>query len=1070
MTFRRQSLLVALAVLPSLLLAGCSNSDTATLSSLVIIPSPVKLAVGGVTQIAVTGVHSDGTRSPVTSGLTFSSSATPIAAVSSSGVVTALAEGTATVTASASGQTATATVTVSASAPTLILLEVVPSGVSLGIGGKVQLTVTGVYSDSSTVNLTAGSTFVSSTPGVATVNAAGLVTAVAAGTSTIVATHTASSRVAVTTVFVGGGGGAPTLVSIAVTPATVPLALGGTQQLTVTGTYSDSSTANLTSGSTFVSSAPGVATVSAAGLVTAVASGTATITATHTASGKTATAGVNVGGAAPTLTSIAVAPATVALAMGGSQQLTVTGTYSDSSTANLTSGSTFVSSAPAVATVSTAGLVTAVAVGSATITATHTASGKTSTSAVTVSTATTTGGLVFFGGYDPGVTFVDFSGAANAVSIDTTETNNGRSSLKFVVTSDPTKYSGGAFVASLPRNLSAFNALTFWAKASTAETLPVTGIGNDAVTPEGYSAESLNIPITGTWTKYIIPIPAPAKLTANKGLFHLADGQNKNYTIWLNDIQYETLGASDVGPPTASGTNVGWTTASVAAGATYQIPYAPNTVGFALPVLPNAGRLTNVSFRYFDLASSAPAVATVNADGLVSGVTVGTANITAALGVLAVPGQGAITVTAAAVGPSAPPTPPTALPADAISLFSSTYTGTAADKSANVDTWFASWSGAGGSVTDVTIAGTTHVVKKYQLSNYAGIEFIGGNNDPANPLVGTHQIDLTTPGMTNFHMDVWTPDGSHVVLKLIDAGPDKVVGTADDSTKITMGGITLTGTNQWVSIDLPIASLAVQQAAWTGKNVAQIVISLDTPAAGGTLYMDNLYFYKSTGGGGGGGGGPGPTTVPTAPTAPAANVISLFSSSYTGGTAGGDYSGRVNSYNATCFGPSGTSVADYTIAGTSHVVKQYSILANTFGIIELIGAVGGTPSPPDSAICHGGTQSTTGATLIDVTGMAGIHFDIWSPGGTAKGMNVGVVSADGTNTIAGPGAAPGASAGTTSSSGNTTFAAGQWMPVDLLFTTFGPPGAPSGLNKVGLVKFFFFDAGTYYIDNIYFHK
>jgi uncharacterized protein YjdB len=1061
-------LLVALAVLPGLLLAGCSSSSSgATLSAIAITPSPLRLAMGGVGQLVVTGINSDGTRFPITAGLTFSSDASAVAAVTNSGVVTGLAEGSATITAAASGLTASVTVTVSALAPTLVAIEIIPSSAQVAVRGTEQLTVSGLYSDFSTFNVTTGSTFVSSSPGVATVGAGGLVTGVSAGSTTIVATHTASGRIATATIFVVGGSVAPTLVSIAVTPASPTLAPGATQQLTVTGTYSDSSTANLTAGSTFVSSSTGAATVSAAGLVTAVAVGTATITATHTASGRTATSSVTVSsGGTPTLSSIAVSPATVPLAVGATQQLTVTGTYSDSSTVNLTSGSTFVSSATGVATVGSAGLVTAVAAGTATVTATHTASGRTATSAVTVGSATTTGGLVFVDGYDAGVTFVGFGGAANDVTIDTTEKNNGRNSLKFVVTSSATAYSGGAFVASVPRNLSAFNALTFWAKASTSNTLPVTGIGNDAATFQGFSAESLDIPLTGTWTKYIIPIPVPSKLTANKGLFHLADGTNKSYTIWLNDIQYENLPSSEVGPPTLTGTSVGWESAiTLAAGDTHQIPYPPSTVGFALPVLPHIGRLTNVSFRYFDLTSSAPSVATVNADGLVTGVSAGAANVTATLNGLTIPGQGAFTVSGtAAPGPTAPPTAPTPLAADAISLLSTTYTGTAADKSANVETWLTAWSGGGSTVADFTIPGTTHVVKKYEAKNYIGIEFIGGNNTAGDPLLGTKQIDLATPGMTNFHMDVWTPDGSHMVVKLQDAGPDKVVGTADDSTRITMGGVAISGQNQWVSLDFQISSLAVQQAAWTGRNVAQIVISLDTPIAGGTFYLDNLYFYKGSGGGGGGGAGP---AAPAAlPTVPVANVLSLFSSAYTGTAA--DKSSRVDSYNATCFGPSGTSVADYTIPGTSHVVKAYSILANTFGIIEMIGSSGGTPSPPDSAICHGGTQ--TGANLIDVTTMTGIHFDIWSAVGSTQGTNVGVVSADATNTIAGPGAASGASQGTTYSSGNATFVAGQWVGVDLPFSTWGPPGAPLGLDKTGLVKFFFFEAGTYYIDNVYFYK
>ncbi len=101
--------------------------------------------------------------------------------------------------------------------------------------------------------------------------------------------------------------------------------------------------------------------------------------------------------APPTLASIALAPLTVSLAPGGTQQLTVTGTLTDATTSPLAaSGETFTSSNTGVATVSAAGLLTVAAnaaVGAtATITATDTASGLTSAAAdstvVTVIAAT----------------------------------------------------------------------------------------------------------------------------------------------------------------------------------------------------------------------------------------------------------------------------------------------------------------------------------------------------------------------------------------------------------------------------------------------------------------------------------------------------------------------------------------------------------------------------------------------------------------------------------------------------------------------------------------------------------
>lgn len=174
------------------------------------------------------------------------------------------------------------------------------------------------------------------------------------------------------------------LTSIAVTPNPVNMEIGGVASLTVTGTLKDKSTYVVNSGTTFTSSAPAVATVDAAtGYVRAVAGGNATITARHTDSGLTATTTVAV--SSLRVLSIVVSPASSTLAPGATQALTVTATYNNLTTGPETSRSTFVSSNTAVATVDGAGIVTAVAEGTAQITATHTASGKTAVAAITVS-------------------------------------------------------------------------------------------------------------------------------------------------------------------------------------------------------------------------------------------------------------------------------------------------------------------------------------------------------------------------------------------------------------------------------------------------------------------------------------------------------------------------------------------------------------------------------------------------------------------------------------------------------------------------------------------------------------
>lgn len=74
--------------------------------------------------------------------------------------------------------------------------------------------------------------------------------------------------------------GAPTLVSIAVTPDTGTIDYGSTQQFTATGTYSDASAADITGDVTWDSSDDAVSTITAGGLATGVGVGTATISAT----------------------------------------------------------------------------------------------------------------------------------------------------------------------------------------------------------------------------------------------------------------------------------------------------------------------------------------------------------------------------------------------------------------------------------------------------------------------------------------------------------------------------------------------------------------------------------------------------------------------------------------------------------------------------------------------------------------------------------------------------------------------------------------------------------------------
>ena len=134
---------------------------------------------------------------------------------------------------------------------------------------------------------------------------------------------------------------------------------------------------------TWESSAPGVATVDTSGKVTAVAPGTATITVTTTDGGFTDTCQVTVTAATVPVSGVTLSQNQASLYYNRTPNtLTLTATVAPANATN--QNVTWASSDPSVATVDAAGKVTAVAPGTATITATTVDGGFTAICTVTV--------------------------------------------------------------------------------------------------------------------------------------------------------------------------------------------------------------------------------------------------------------------------------------------------------------------------------------------------------------------------------------------------------------------------------------------------------------------------------------------------------------------------------------------------------------------------------------------------------------------------------------------------------------------------------------------------------------
>ena len=365
----------------------------AVLVSLAVTPPNPSVAKGTNQQFIATGTFSDNTTQNLTTAALWSSSDASVADISntagSNGLTTTATVGSATIMASVSGISGSSTLTVTLAA--LGSISVTPVNSSIAMGTKQQFTATGSYTDGSKQNLTSVVVWTSSNTTVVTVsNAAGsygLATSLASGPTTISAASGTVSGSTTLTVTPA------TLVSIAVTPANSSIAKGTKQQFTATGAYSDNSTQNITASVTWSSSATAVATISNAagsnGLATSAAAGTTTIRATSGSISGSAALTVT----PATLVSLAVTPANPSTAVATTKQFTATGTYSDSSTQNLTATVTWSSSNAAVAQISNAsgsqGLATGIAAGTTTITAISGSVSGTATLAVTGSTTVT---------------------------------------------------------------------------------------------------------------------------------------------------------------------------------------------------------------------------------------------------------------------------------------------------------------------------------------------------------------------------------------------------------------------------------------------------------------------------------------------------------------------------------------------------------------------------------------------------------------------------------------------------------------------------------------------------------
>ncbi len=354
----------------------------ALLQDLVIAPLDASIAAGVDLQYTAYAVYSDGSNQNVTGQTQWGSSAETVATINNDGLASGVASGSTIISAAFESLTKSTSLTVTAA--TLDSIVILPGPISGPAGTQSQLSLQAAYSDGTTDDVTQSATWISLNNSVASVIAtgpeAGLVSFLAAGTTDVRASFGGLNTDVPVTVS------EPSLVNLTVAPATASIPAGLTQQYTATAEYDNGDLVDVSNSAAWTSSDTAVASIEPGGLARGIASGETTITATFSEVDATASLEVTFA----ELVSVQVDPTSVRVPAGTKGQLSLYALFSDNSQQDVTASATWQSSDETIVSVVTAGteagFATAMAVGSAAVTATY--QGESDTSAIEVTDAT----------------------------------------------------------------------------------------------------------------------------------------------------------------------------------------------------------------------------------------------------------------------------------------------------------------------------------------------------------------------------------------------------------------------------------------------------------------------------------------------------------------------------------------------------------------------------------------------------------------------------------------------------------------------------------------------------------
>ena len=375
------------------------------------------------------------------------------------------------------------------------------------------------------------------------------------------------------------------------------------------------------------------------------------------------------------------------------------------------------------------------------------------------------------------------------------------------------------------RDLSGYDALTFYAKASQGVNFGEVGFGLDFL-EDKYQVTASGLSIGTNWTKYTIPIPDASVLVQERGVFWYSTGtQNtggSGYTVWFDEIKFERLGTvAQPRPKILNGQDQFLETFN---GSVLPIGGLTQTFNLASGI----DQTVAAAPAYFTFSSSNTNVATVNESGVVNVVGPSPTDpdtgefiptvITATLdGVVA---EGSLTLVS--LGPFTEAPVPTQSPENVISLFSDAYTNVPVD-------YYNGFFNGDGQTTQGGAPPTN--VGGGEVINYTNLNFVG-----IGTFLDVQPIDATQ--MTHLHVDINVQEaidpGDFIRLQILNG-----VQTTNEISGSRIINSTELSQNEWRSFDIPLGEftgLSARDALGLLFFISDSTIS--------NIYVDNIYYYK----------------------------------------------------------------------------------------------------------------------------------------------------------------------------------------------------------------------------------